>query len=100
MISELLPQICPSEDECRIVIVSSHNHMKAHFDADYAATSKMKKYNAFQTYANCKLFQVLARQGKKNFLLHLLLYWKKLINVEIKNNVVWHIFWSRILPLS
>ena len=62
MISELLPQICPSEDECRIVIVSSHNHMKAHFDADYAATSKMKKYNAFQTYANCKLFQVLARQ--------------------------------------
>ncbi|WAR09388.1 WWOX-like protein [Mya arenaria] len=58
MISEFLPAVCASDVECRIVIISSQNHMQAEFDPEYAASSRMKKFDGFNSYANCKLFQI------------------------------------------
>ncbi|KAL4233139.1 hypothetical protein ACF0H5_007824 [Mactra antiquata] len=59
LISHILPVICQSGDDCRIVIITSEVHKQAVFDADYASTSKMKKYGGFEAFANCKLFQIM-----------------------------------------
>ena len=58
MVAHLLPIMCKSGDDCRIVFISSESHVDADFDAEYASTSKMKKYDGYQSYANTKLFQV------------------------------------------
>lgn len=59
LVSNLLPIICHSGDDCRIVFITSQQHHKAVFDVDYASSSHMKKYNGFQCYANCNLFQIM-----------------------------------------
>ncbi|KAH3747905.1 WW domain-containing oxidoreductase-like [Dreissena polymorpha] len=70
LISQFLPGICKSEEECRIVIISSQSHHRIHFDADYAATSRMKKFDGFKTYANCKLFQIMLMYSLDKILEH------------------------------
>lgn len=59
LISHFLPIMCNSGNECRIVIVSNHVHDSAVFDAEYAASSKMKKFNGYNCFINCKLFQIM-----------------------------------------
>jgi len=59
ILAHLLPIMKTSGPDCRVVLVTSSAHKYCKYNANYAAGTKMEKYDPFQCFVNTKLYQVV-----------------------------------------